>query len=172
MSLKDQKNQMMEKQDQECCPEFDPQKWDKKTFVWENKLFIKESMPTLFHIPFPPMIGKKIIKMHTLAGKSNATIPDKTGALILFHDPSAFRSEIYYSVTAEVAGANNTAITGTFVGRVFDGPYNAIPKYIGDMGKYLEEQGQQAKDYYVHYAYCPKCAKERGHNYMILFAQL
>jgi len=38
------------------------------------------------------------------------------------------------------------------------------------MGDYLKEKGQAARDYYVHYAYCPKCSKERGHNYMILFA--
>lgn len=43
----------------ECCPEFNPKKWDEKTFDWNNKQFVKETIPTLFHIPFPPMIGKK-----------------------------------------------------------------------------------------------------------------
>ncbi len=47
----------------ECCPEFDPKKWDKKSFDWKDKEFLKETIPTLFHIPFPPMIGKKIMKM-------------------------------------------------------------------------------------------------------------
>ena len=54
--------------------------------------------------------------------------------------------------------------------RVFDGPYNAIPRFIKEMDEYLKESGKAAKDYYVHYAYCPKCAKEQGHNYMVLFA--
>ncbi len=160
----------MKIQDQECCPEFRVEKWDKKTFNWGNKLFLKESMTTLFHIPFPPMIGKKVMKMLSLAQKAEATITDKTEALILFRDPSAFKSEIYYAVTKEVEGANNTTISGSFVAGVFDGPYNSIPKYIKEMGDYLKEKGQIARDYYVHYAYCPKCAKERGHNYMILFA--
>ena len=44
---------------QECCHEFDPKKWDKKTYLWKDKQFIKESMPAFFHIPFPPIIGKK-----------------------------------------------------------------------------------------------------------------
>ena len=94
----------------------------------------------------------------------------RTTFLILFRDPSAFKSEIYYSVTKEVDGANNTVISGSFVTGVFDGPYNNIPRYIKEMEKYLKEREQIAKDYYVHYAYCPKCAKETGHNYMILFA--
>lgn len=160
----------MEKQSQDCCPEFDIEKWDKKTFNWENKLFIKETIPTFFHIPFPPTIGKKLKEMHFLAEKSDATIPDKTDALILFRDPSSFKSELYYSVTKEVDGANNTTISGSFVAGVFDGPFSNVPKYIKEMEEFLKGREQKAKDYYVHYAYCPKCAKERGHNYMILFA--
>jgi len=156
----------------ECCPEFDPIKWDKKTFNWKNKLFIKESIPTIYHIPFPPMIGKKIMRMWNLAEKAQADIPDKTDALVLFRDPSAFKSEIYYTVSKMVEGANNTTISGTFVAGVFDGPYNAIPKFIKEMEIYLAKENKKAKDYYVHYAYCPKCAKEKGHNYMILFAEV
>ena len=129
-------------------------------------------MSTLFHIPFPPVIGKKVTKMHTLAQNAEAAIPDRSEALILFRDPSAFKSEIYYAVTKEVAGANNTAVSGSFAARVFDGPYNSIPRFIKEMNDYLNEKGQSAKDYYVHYAYCPECAKANGHNYMILFAMV
>ena len=162
----------MKTQNQPCCPEFDVVKWDKKTFDWKDKLFIKETIPTLFHIPFPPMIGKKTMKMHGMAEKAGATIPDLSDALILFRDPTAFKSEIYYAVTKEVDGANNTNVSGTFMARVFDGPYNAIPRFMKEMEEYLKENGRQAQDYYVHYAYCPKCARESGHNYMILFAKV
>ncbi len=161
---------IMETQNQECCPEFNPGKWDKKTFNWEKKLFLKESMGTFFHIPFPPSIGKKVTKMHNLAQNAGAAIPDTSEALILFRDPSAFKSEIYYAVTKEVEGAENSAISGTFVAGVFDGPFNSVPEHIKEMNNYLGESGRKAKDYYIHYAYCPKCAKEKGHNYMILFA--
>jgi hypothetical protein len=161
----------MKNPNQECCPEFDVEKWDKKTFTWDQKLFIKESMPAFFHMPFPPMIGKKMKKMCALAERAEADIPDIKDALVLFHDPSAFRSEIYYSVTREVTGANNTNISGNFAARVFDGPYKAIPKYIKEMESYLADKGQKALDYYVHYAYCPDCSKKSGHNYMILFAR-
>ena len=35
----------------QCCPKFDTEKRDKKTFNWENKKFVMESMPEIFHIP-------------------------------------------------------------------------------------------------------------------------
>jgi hypothetical protein len=162
----------MKNENQECCPEFEVARWDKKIFTWDNKPFIKESIPTFFHTPFPPMIWKKMKKMSNLAEQANANIPDWSDALVLFRDPSPFKSEIYYSVVMEVKGANNTSLSGTYIAGVFDGPYNSIPKYVKEMEKRLAGENQKAKDYYIHYAYCPKCAKKSGHNYMILFAEV
>jgi len=155
-----------------CCPKFNPEKWDKKTSSWDNKKFIKDSLPTLFHIPFPPTIGKKITRMWTAVESAGAAAADKEDTLILFHDPSAFRSEIYISVEKDVPSENNVAISGDFVSQVFDGGYNEIPKFIKIMDEYLTQLGKKAKNYYVHYAYCPKCAKKYGNNYMIIFAQV
>jgi hypothetical protein len=162
-------NTPMEK---ECCPKFNPQKWDGKTFVWKNKSFIMESIPTLFHIPFPPMIGKKITGMMNLAEKAKKVLSKRDEILVLFRDPNAFKSEIYISVTGNVKGANNQKISGTFIARVYDGGYNNVPKFITLINEYLKKKGKIAKDYYIHYAYCPKCAKKYGNNYMILFAKV
>lgn len=107
-----------------------------------------------------------------LAEEAKMVQADKENTLILFRDPSAFRSEIYLSVAGAVPQANNANITGTFIAKVFAGAYNDIPKFIKEMEIYLAGQGKQAKDYYVHYAYCPKCAKKYGDNYMILFARI
>lgn len=156
---------------EECCPEFNPGKWDDKTFVWDNRKFIIDSMPTLFHIPFPPMISKKITRMWKSVESAGSASPDKTETLILFHDPTAFRSDIFISVEKDVPGEKNVTLSGTFVSKTFDGGYNAIPNFVRVMDQYLSETGKKAKGYYVHYAYCPKCAKKYGHNYMILFAE-
>lgn len=159
----------------QCCPEFKPEKWDKKTFNWKNKHFIKESIPTLFHIPFPPLIGQKITKMMNLATAADKIDSKKDEVLILFQDPSAFKSNIYFSTTGNILGANNIEITATFIARVYDGPYNAIPEFVKDMNMYLKKEGRKVPkndEYYVHYAYCPKCEKKYGHNYMILFAKV
>ena len=155
----------------ECCPTFEPQRWDEKTLHWDERLFIMESVPTLFHMPLPSSIGKKITRMWEMAMQSQAC-PAIEDALILFRDPSAFRSEIYCTVTKEVPGADNVTMSGTYVSKVFDGPYNAIPRFMKEMESYLSGMGKVAEDYLVHYAYCPKCAKERGHNHLILFAKV
>lgn len=158
--------------DKECCPQFDPKKWDEKEHKWKGKTFIKETIRTFFHIPFPPSIGKKITKMWKMAESAKKTEANQQNILVLFHDPSAFKSEIYLSVAGSVPDANNVELSGHFISRVFDGPYNAMPKFIKEMKIWLEKKGKQPKDYYVHYAYCPKCAKKFGHNYAVLFAQI
>ena len=104
----------MKRKKDECCPKFDPEKWNEKEFKWSNKRFIKESVPTLFHTPFPPMIGKKISKMMRLATKAGKIGTKMDEVLVLFQDPSAFKSNIYLSVTGEVPEANNINISGTF----------------------------------------------------------
>jgi hypothetical protein len=154
----------------QCCSQFNPEKWDNKTFNWYNKPFIKESMITFFHIPFPCSLNKKISKLCKLADSCNSVNPEEV--LLLFRDPSAFKSEIYLSVDKEITGAENTKITGNFVSKVFSGPYREVPKFIKSMDEYLSKEGKKAKDYYIHYAYCPKCAEKYGNNYMIIFAQL
>jgi len=155
-----------------CCPKFNVAKWDNVTHEWQNKPFIYESIPQLFHIPFPPMIGWKITKMWNIAERAMATLPNKSETLILFYDPHAFKSEIYLSVTCHIPGANNVTISGRFFSKVFDGAYNAIPQFINEMHEYLKSQKLVAKKYYVHYAYCPKCSKKYGNNYIILFAEV
>lgn len=162
---------MKAKTDQ-CCPLFHPEKWDDKTFEWDNKMFIKATIPTFFHIPFSPMLGKKITRMMKLAEDSNKLLENMEDVLLLFTDPNPFKSELYLSVTGKVPNSNNTTISGTFISKVFEGAYNAIPKFIKEMDAYLSTQQKKSKKYYVHYAYCPKCAKKFGNNYMILFAKI
>lgn len=161
-----------EKLKEECCPTFHPEKWEGKTYEWNKKKFIKASVPTLFHIPLPPMIGKKVTKMVKLAEDAQRLAKNREDILLLFMDPTAFKSEMFLSVTDTVPHAENTTLTGTFVSKVFDGPFNSAPKFMKQMDAHLSKQGKKAEDYYVHYAYCPKCAKEAGHNYMVLFAAL
>ncbi|HQF36287.1 MAG TPA: hypothetical protein PLL26_01430 [Candidatus Dojkabacteria bacterium] len=110
--------------------------------------------------------------MWTAVEQTGAGASKKEDTLILFRDPTPFKGEIYISVEKDILSENNVVITGDFVSRVFDGGYNAIPKFIKEMEQYLSEMGKKAQDYYIHYAYCPKCAKKYGHNYIILFAKI
>jgi len=150
---------------------FDPSRWEGKAHSWKGKKFIRETVPQLFHIPFPPMIGQKITRMWKMACEVKMA-SGKEDALVLFYDPSPFKSEIYLSVKGAVPGADNVELSGNYYSKVFDGPYNAVPKFINEMDQFLQKKGKAAKKYYIHYASCPKCAKEQGHNYLVMFAEV
>lgn len=34
-----------------CCPRFDPEAWEEKEITWAEKLFVKDKVRSLFHIP-------------------------------------------------------------------------------------------------------------------------
>lgn len=161
----------METNNEKCCPEFNPTNWDNNKLIWDNKTFIKETMPVLFHIPFPKVINKKITNMVTLLDGINECEMDEN-TLMLFHDPSLFKGEIYLSVDKPIPNANNVTISGEFITKVYEGDYKDVPKFMKQMANYVSEKGKSIKKYYVHYAYCPKCAQKFGTNYMVFFAQV
>ena len=57
-----------------CCPEFDPTKWDDKLFEWENKMFIKDHVCTLFYMPIN--FGKAMIRLDKAIKAAGADVPD------------------------------------------------------------------------------------------------
>lgn len=155
----------------ECCPEFDPSLWDNKKHTWTNKLFLKDSVPELFHIPLPTMYGKVITRMWEKAEEAQAA-PPREEFLMLAYDPSPFKGELLLAITKEIPGEEVVRLSGTFMSKVFDGPYNQVPKYMNEMNDYLKTQNLKAKKHYFYYAYCPKCAKKYGHNYIVDVAEL
>jgi hypothetical protein len=63
-------------------------------------------------------------------------------------------------------------ISGTFLTKVFEGPYQNAGKWAQEMIKFVESRGQTFKKLYFSYTTCPKCAKAYGKNYVVLFAQI
>ncbi len=161
----------MDDKNKECCPKFDPSPWDKKTVVWKEKLFLKDSIPQFFHIPFFPMVGKKITEMWDKAKKAKAD-PEMKDFLMLFYDLSPWKSEFYLSLTKDIPNENVVKLSGTFLTMVFDGPYNAVPKWIKEIEKYAKEKNKVIKKHYFYYTTCPKCAKKYGHNYVVSFTEV
>ncbi len=79
---------------------------------------------------------------------------------------------MYINATKEIPDAENVYFSGTFLSKVYDGPYKDIRVWIKDLEKHVTDQGKTMKQLYFYYATCPKCAKETGHNYVIGFAEL
>lgn len=155
----------------ECCPVFDTELWDNKIHEWVDKPFIRDYLPQFLHMPLPSMMGKVIGRMWKKAKDAGAA-PEMKDFLLLAYDPSPWKSELYMNVTKEVPGAENVKLTGTFVSKVFDGPYNHVPKYLKEFQGYLDSTGKKAKKYYFYFTTCPKCAKKYGHNYIVAFAEV
>lgn len=157
--------------EQACCPVFDPAPWDYVTHEWVDKPFIKDYLPQFLHMPLPWMMGKRIGRMWKKAQDEGATTEMKD-FILLAYDPSPWKSELYMTVTKEVPGAENVKLTGTFMSKVFDGPYSHVPKYLNEFRRYLVLKEKTAKKYYFYYTTCPKCAKKYGHNYIVGFAEV
>jgi len=155
----------------QCCPPFDPAPWADKEVVWHDKLFIKDTIPQFLHVPLPGIFARTVERMWNALGTAEAA-PDMKDFLMLAHDPSPWKSELYMSATKEVPDTENVRLTGTFLTKVFDGPYDAASSWIKDMDAYAGSKGKEVIRYYFYYTTCPGCAKICGHNYTVAFAQV
>ena len=155
----------------ECCPQFDPQPLNKVTHEWKDKPFITETIPQFLHMPLPWMYKRTLTRMWERA-KGLGIAPDIKDFLLLAYDPSQWKSELYLAVTREAPGADVVKMTGTYVSKVFDGPYSGVPKYITEMEGYLKTLAKKSKKYYFYFTTCLKCAKKFGHNYIIAVSEI
>ncbi len=150
-----------------CCARFDTKKWDNKTITWTDKLFVKDHVTSIFHIPIN--FGKVVMRVFEKIGKADAFPAD----YIWFNDEnSLWGSDYYVAATKEVPDAENVKISGTFMTKVFEGPYKDMGKWTKEMQEYVKSKGKEVKKMYYCYTTCPKCAKTFGKNYIILFAQV
>jgi hypothetical protein len=152
-----------------CCPKFNPEPWDEKTHIWQNKLFIQDEVKQLFHIPLN--MRKVVSRMWKKVQDAGAATSNED-FLMLAYDPSPWKSEIYINVTKEVPDAKNVKLSGTHISKVFDGPYNAVPKWIKEMDRFLTSREKKLKKYYFYFTTSPKCAKIYDKNYVVAFAEV
>lgn len=158
-----------------CCGPFNPKPWQDsstgsgqvKEIVWKDKIFVKDQVASLFHIPLN--MGKKIIKNMELIEKANAKAPYQ---LMLTDEKSLWGCDIYIDVSKNVPGAQMAKLSGTFLTKVFEGPYQNAGKWASEMKEYVKGKGQELRKLYFSYTTCPKCAKAYGKNYVVLFAQI
>ena len=150
-----------------CCPRFDPKPWDGKEIVWKNKLFLKDRVRSLFHIPLN--FGKVIVKDMEKIEKAKA-LP--LVSLMLSDENSLWSSDIYIAVGKEVPDAKMTKISGTFLSKVFEGPFQKAGLWAKEMKEYVGKKGKELKKMYFFYTTCPSCAKYYGKNYIVILAQI
>ncbi|KKS33668.1 MAG: hypothetical protein UU95_C0025G0009 [Parcubacteria group bacterium GW2011_GWC2_42_12] len=150
-----------------CCEPFNPEPWQVKEITWQDKIFVKDQVASFFHIPLN--MGKKIVKNLALIEKAGA----KANYQLMFLDEkSLWGADIYIDVARDVPGAEMVKLSGTFLTKVFEGPYKDAGKRAREMAEYVRGKGREMKKLYFSYTTCPKCARVYGKNYVVLFAQV
>ena len=150
----------------ECCPRFDPEPWDEKELNWQDKLFVKDRVTSFLRIPLN--FGAV---MRRNAGPIEAAGAKPDGVVILSDESSLWGSDVYIEVTKDVPGATMASISGTFLSKVFEGPYGGMRNWIKEMKAFVEGRGKSLRKFYFFYTTCPKCAKKYGKNYVVILAQ-
>jgi len=148
-----------------CCDPFNPEPWQDREIIWKDKIFVKDHVTSFLHIPLN--MGKKVVRNMELIEKAGARAPQQ---LMLTDEKSMWGCDIYIDVAKDVPGAQMAAISGKFLTRVFEGPYQDAGKWAEEMKKHVAGKGKSIKQLYFSYTTCPKCAKAYGKNYVVLFA--
>jgi hypothetical protein len=151
----------------ECCPRFDPAPWDGKELHWNDKRFVKDRVRSFLHIPlnFGTVMKRNVAPIEA-AGANPQTM------VVLSDENSLWGADVYLEVTKDIPGANMASISGTFLCRVFEGPYQNVRKWTQEMKAFVQSRGRSLQKLYFFYTTCPKCAKKYGKNYVVILAQV
>ena len=150
-----------------CCPKFDPQPWDEREIKWENKRFVTDRVRSFLHIPLN--FGGVMIRNMALIEAADAKPED---VIVLSDENSLWGADVYISVTKDVPQAKPATLSGTFMCKVFEGPYKNVGKWCRQMQEHVRAAGKELKHMYYYYTTCPKCAKKYGKNYVVLLAKV
>ena len=161
------KDKLYEQAETGCCPRFNPEPWDEKEVTLKDKLFVKDHIRSFLHIPLN--FGKVMAKNMDRIQKADALNPEP---LMLSDEKSLWGSDIYIAVSKEVPGAEMVKISGTYLTKVFEGPYKNIGSWVKEMKAYVKSKDEEMKNLYFFYTTCPKCAKAYGKNYTVLLAMV
>lgn len=157
----------MSTNDEICCPRFDPAPWDGKTLIWQGKRFMQDRVTSLFHIPLN--YGAVMTRMEATLRAAGAKLDVP---VMLSDENSLWGADVYVEAGGEVPGAKMAGISGTFMCKVFEGPYSQIGRWVGSMKAWLKSEGKSFSKLYFYYTTCPKCQKKYGKNYVVLLAQV
>jgi hypothetical protein len=150
-----------------CCPRFKPEPWQDQELVFENKPFVRASTVSMFHVPLN--MGSVFRKTFAAIEQAHA---DTGSLLVLSHDDSAWHAEHLFAVDQDVPGADMVRLSGTFLTKVFEGPYSQATSWSKEMERVVEQKGKRLDELYFFYTTCPRCSKTYGQNYVVGVARV
>jgi len=150
-----------------CCPQFDPEPWDEKEITWQDKKFVKDRVRSFLHVPlnFGAVMKRNMTRIEAAGAESDEVI-------VLSDENSLWGADVYIAVTADVPNATMASLSGTFLSKVFEGPYQNVRKWMQATKDFVAARGKEIRKLYCFYTTCPKCAKKYGKNYVVILAQV
>jgi len=150
-----------------CCARLDPALWDERELTWREKPFLEDHIRSFLHIPLD--FGSVMTRDHAAIEAAEA-YPEQP--FWLSDEVSPWGSEVYVAVDRDVPGARIARMSGTFLTKVFEGPYRNARRWVREMETFARERGRTMDKVYFYYATCPRCAKRFGKNHVVLVAQV
>ncbi len=150
-----------------CCPPFDPEPWQDKTLLWENKRFLKENVKTIMFMPLN--FGGKMKRIMADIETAGAECTD---SMVLSDHTSKWNMDLLIAVDKDIPGKTVKTITGTFYSRVYEGKFNETGKWCRDYEKKADDLGFKVIKWYMWYTTCPKCAKVYGKNHVVIICEV
>lgn len=152
-----------------CCAVPNVDAWDEQEVAFKDKKFIR--MYTRSFLFMPLNMSKVMTAIQKQADEANSTVPP-TEVMILSRDLSPWKAEQLYAVSKEITGADNVTLSGTFLTKVFEGPYKNAKSWYNTLQNFVKSRGKTTDKTYFFYTTCPKCAKHYGKNYVIGLASV
>ena len=151
-----------------CCPRFHPEDWESKVFSLDPYKFIRATTRNVAHIP----LNMGSVMKRTQQAIEDAGAQPKDRYFMLSRDLSPWQAEHFFLVERDVPGHDTVPIPGTYLARVFDGPFKDMPQWLNTLRGDLAASGRPMENVYAFYTTCPKCAKVYGHNPVVLLARV
>ena len=151
-----------------CCPRFVPEPWNEKELHWDQKLFLKDRVRCLFYMPLN--FGKVMVRNMDRIGRANAFTP--AAPLVLSDHTSKWNMDLYIEVAKEIPGADHVRLSGSFLSKVFEGPFKNTRQWCAQMAEWVRSKGKTIKRELMYYTTCPKRAKHYGKNYVVILAEV
>lgn len=152
-----------------CCAVPNVSAWQDKEITMTDQSFIRMHTHSFFYMPLN--MSSVMTKIQKTAEDAGATMPPKE-AMILSRELSPWKAEQLYAVSKPIEGADNVTLSGTFLTKVFDGPFKDAQKWYNSLIEFAKTKDKKVENVYMFYTTCPKCAKHYGHNYVIAMAQV
>ena len=150
-----------------CCARLDEARWEGQAFEWKDKPFIKDHIWEFLHVPLN--FGSVMARDHAAIEQAQAWAPEP---LWLVDEVSPWGSNIFIATDRAVPGKPTETLSGSFLTKVFEGPYQDIGTWIAQTEAFVFAQGKEVDKLYFFYATCPKCAKHYGKNQVVVFAKV